>query len=169
MKHLLIILIFTPLLVLGQLNNVKGVLSTSLDKANNLYDLGFYNESIHYYEEGLVEHPSNQKGIERLATSYMKIGDYKNAWSHYSVLFDLTAVTDVEIIKNYAEVSLSTGDFEKASYWFTQASRMDNTNKVYRSKLEGIHNYSDFFKDSALVTIKPIALNTPDSEFALRP
>lgn len=169
MKHILTLLLLSPFFVFGQLNNVKGVLSTSLDKANNLYDLGYYNESIHYYEEGLKEDPSNQKGLERLATSYMKIGDYKNSWSHYSVLFDLTAVKKVDIIRNYAEVSLSTGDFEKASYWFTQASRMDDSNQVYKSKLEGIHNYSDFFKDSALVVIKPIALNTEDSEFGLRP
>lgn len=169
MKHIIIVIAFAPYLVFAQLNNVQGVLSTSFNKANNLYDLGFYSEAITYFEEGLAEEKTHQKGMERLATCYMKVGNYWNAFSHYDVLFELTAVKDIEIIKNFAEVSLSTGNLEKASYWFTQASQIDSKNEVFKNRLKGVHNYSSFFKDSALVSFISIPLNTEDAEFALRP
>lgn len=169
MKYILTLIILFPSLVFGQLNNIQGVISSSFDKANNLYDLGFYNESIQYFEEGLLVESSNQNSIERLATSYMKIGDYKNSWSHYLVLFDLTAVKDIEIIKNFAEVSLATGDLANASYWFTKASQLDGMNEVYNNRLQGVHDYNNFYTDSALVKINGIALNTEHAEFGLRP
>ena len=169
MKYVLSLIILFPSLVFGQLNNVQGVLSSSFDKANNLYDLGFYSESIPYFEEGLLIESSDQQSIERLATSYMKIGDYKNSWSHYSVLFDLTAVKDVEIIKNFAEVSLATGDLANATHWFTKASQIDGTNSVYNNRLLGIREYDDFYADSALVLMENIAINTENAEFGLRP
>lgn len=169
MKFFFFLLIIVPASVFAQVNNVKGVLSDSFDKANNLYSLGFYNEAIKYFEAGLKTDPSNYKGLELVATCYMKIGDYRNSFMYYSVLFDLSAVRDVEIVKNFAEVSLSIGNLEKASDMFKHAIRIDGTNDVLKNKLEGILNYSVFFKDSALVSIKAIGLNTKDSEFGLRP
>ena len=169
MKHLLFLVIIYPSIAFAQLNNVQGVLSNSFDKANNLYDLGFYSEAIKYYDEGLLVDPADQKARERIATSYMKIGDYVKSFAHYTMLFDLTAVNNIDLIRNYAEVCLSTNNLETASYWFEQASLMDENNIVYKNRLAGITNYATFFSDTALVSFSPIDLNTEDSEFGLRP
>jgi outer membrane protein OmpA-like peptidoglycan-associated protein/tetratricopeptide (TPR) repeat protein len=169
MRSFIFFMVFTPCLVFGQLNNVKGVLSSSFNKANNLYDLGFYSEAIRYYEEAILANPDDQKSIERAATCYLKTGNYKNSFAHYSVLFELTAVEDMEIIQNYAEVSLATGNLETASYYYSQLLELDETNRVNINRLNGVLNYSSFYKDSALVSISPIGLNTEDSEFGLRP
>jgi len=169
MRNLLVVVLFIPFFALAQLNNVKGVLSDPFEKANNLYDLGFYEEAIKYFEEALTIDPSNQKGLERLATSNMKISKYQKAFSYYSILFQLTAVKNTEVIRNYAESSLSVGDLKTASYWFNQAKIVDESNEVFQNKLDGIENYNLFFTDSARVTIEPVSFNTEDAEFALRP
>ena len=169
MKNLLFVVLFIPFFTLAQLNNVKGVLTDPFEKANNLYNLGFYEEAIKYFEEGLIIDPSNQKGLEQMATSNMKIGKYQKAYSYYEILFKLTAVQNPEVVKSFAESSLCVGDLETASYWFNQAIMLDDSNEVLKNKLDGINNYSLFYADSSRVTIQPVSFNTDDSEFAFRP
>lgn len=158
-----------PVVAFAQLNNVNSILSDDFDRANNLYDLGFYDEAILYYSQGLEDDPSDQKAIERLATSYMKVGEYRAAYAQYSILFDLTAVKNIQLIKNFAETCLSVGDLEKSTYWFQQARNLDDSDQVIVNKLEGIQNHALFFTDTSRISIKPVSFNTEESEFGFRP
>ena len=167
-RLLLAILLLNTSLGYGQFNNVKDILNTDLDKANELYAERFYEEAIDYYSRVIEVSNLSIESFLKLADSYRRLGMYEEARSYYRATEQVKGLETPESIIYYAETLLSTGYLEESQLWYEKYENLYPGNALVANRILGLDQYNSFLKDSAYNIVAPAAVNTVHREFGGR-
>jgi len=164
-----VILIMLNQSATAQFNSLSGIWGSPLHKARQLYKQQMYEEAIAYYLKDLTEGNYHEEAALGIANSYWMIGDYEMARNNYSIVAGISTFPEPMYKLRYAESLLSTGDLEQARHWYEEYQKDFPQDVRVSKKLEAIESYGDLRKDSSMIVIIPIAINTAHNEFAMVP
>lgn len=170
MRTLITILICSPFVVFGQLNNLSGIWGTHMDKANQLFENKLYEESITYYKKELEVYTFSERAVQRIADAYFYLGDYKHADDYYTLLFAIDKENnDSAAIYMYAESLMSTGRYQLANSYYSKFLEIAPDDPVVIEKLEGLHDIYRYYRDTAQHELHPFPFNSERIEMGVVP
>ncbi|GAB4130758.1 MAG: hypothetical protein OHK0045_17990 [Raineya sp.] len=120
-KYILLIAIFLPTMLWGQ-----GLKKRMADKSFNSFH---YAEAIKYYESILAKNPGDIDSQEKLAESYRKINDTKNAEKWLAKIVQNSTAKPLHKLW-YAEALANEGKYEEAKKWYATYTE-DNRGKNF--------------------------------------
>jgi len=148
-------------IVLAQLNDISGIWGSHLQKADQLYHDRFYEEAIIQYEKELERRGFNKNVVKKLADSHRILGHYNKANDYYVLIFAVEdEVNDPMIKYHYAEVLTSIGKYKNAGEWYEKYLGDVPSDKMARSKLDGLGRMDIYFTDSSQYKMEPYFINT---------
>lgn len=160
--HILIITVFISFQSFAQGN---------FSQADKQYKRMRYAHAIEEYEKDLTFIKPTLQVYKRLANSYYKVADMKNAERVYKLYFQDTtgvAAKDHEAIFEYAQALAQNGHYDKAATWYEKYEKQnghadERGKEIHLAYKENIH---DFYKDSALYAVYRLDINSPQSDFS---
>lgn len=128
-KYILLIIIFLPSMLCGQMMKKKAA-----DKSFNSFH---YAEAIKYYESILAKNPDDLDSEEKLAESYRQINDTKNAEKWLAKVVQRPSAKPIHKLL-YAEALANEGKYEEAKKWYSEYkedSRGQNFVNFYNNEM----------------------------------
>ena len=128
-KSILLIIIFLPAMLCGQMMKKKAA-----DKSFNSFH---YAEAIKYYESILAKNPDDADSEEKLAESYRRIKDTKNAEKWLAKVVQRPSAKPIHKLL-YAEALANEGKYEEAKKWYAEYkedSRGQNFVNFYNNEM----------------------------------
>jgi outer membrane protein OmpA-like peptidoglycan-associated protein/tetratricopeptide (TPR) repeat protein len=155
-----------PLLLIFFLAHYSnGQTNIKIKLANKKYNNFHYTEAIKLYEEILTVESSTEI-TEKLAHSYRKINDSKNAETWYAKVVE-NPKTNAENKLFYAQMLAMNGKYDEAKRWYEQYAKEA---KKDRTRAEAfVKSYSamsEFYKDSARYRVEIAPFNTDQADFS---
>jgi outer membrane protein OmpA-like peptidoglycan-associated protein len=158
-----IIVIIISLFISTSLPAQKIVVKEKLaDKYYNRYS---YYEAIPLYEQLLAKTPSNMRVCEKLADSYKKVNDPKNAERCYAILAD-TPEAKPEYLLCYAQALAQNGKYKTAGTWYQKYSEAQPDDKRGSQFKKLFQNVNTLMADSSSFLIKKMSFNLTGSDFS---
>lgn len=158
-KILIIISIFISTALPAQKIVVKEKL------ADKYYKRYSYYEAIPLYEELLVQTPSNLRVCEKLADSYKKINDTRNAERCYAILANNPG-TKPENFLFYAQALARNGKYEEAGIWYQKYGEAEPGDKRGPQFHQLYQNVNSLLADSGSFVIRKMPFNLSGSDFS---
>lgn len=159
--HFLIFLLICPLLGYSQQGSFA---YTRL--ADSLFQHHHYADAARYYERAMKNSVDTTGLMLRIARSYERMNDVKQAEVWYSrAKAGGAAFTFIDLYE-YAQVLLMQDKVAEAANILNEIPGADSDESFTHNLLLDIKNSHKFYADSLDFTVKPITANTPASEFA---
>ena len=132
------------------------------DKHYNRYS---YYEAIPMYEELMADVPSNLRVCEKLADSYKKINDSRNAERWYAILADSPDAKPAYLLC-YAQALAQNGKYKSSGIWYQKygAAQPDDKRGTQFYKL--YQDVNSLLADSMSFIIKKMSYNLSGSDFS---
>jgi outer membrane protein OmpA-like peptidoglycan-associated protein len=138
--------------------------SLRMKLANKKYDRLAYSAAIPLYQDVLKYEPGNLQALIRLAGSYQKIKDMRNAERVYA---DIVKRNDApaETYLYYAQALAENNKYEKSREWFIKYETARQADKRSERFTKSYATLGNFFADSVYYQIYYTSLNSGYSEF----
>ncbi len=154
-KIVILLLVFAPLVTFGQFISRK--------LANEAYKNEWYDQAVEHYNRLLKSNPEDREARIKIADSYVKLRDSKNAMEHFSILANEPDAT-VKILWDYAQVLAQEKMYEESVYWYERILEIEPFN-------EGAKKFIEFYKtvdfNESLHQVKYLhAVNSWQTDFA---
>ncbi|MCP9754207.1 flagellar motor protein MotB [Lacihabitans sp. CCS-44] len=146
--------------------------SNKLRAANTEFDKMSYAQAVRNYESylgsGSHEKDQQKEALTKLAFSYRKLQDSKNAERVYKDLFkDFDASVDSEQILYYAQALANNGKYRESQKMYSRYGEQQKEDLRGRKFTVAYMDNSTFFKDSSLYDVNFVyPLNTRYSDFS---
>lgn len=139
--------------------------------ADREYDRMRYAHAIEQYEIALKYEEPNLQVYKKLANSYYRVGDMKNAQRVYELYLKDTlsvAYKDADGIFEYAQSLAQNGQYELATEWYKRYHTLNghNDSRGMDHHVAYKNNINEFYKDSLLYTLSRLNINSPQSDFS---
>jgi outer membrane protein OmpA-like peptidoglycan-associated protein/tetratricopeptide (TPR) repeat protein len=132
--------------------------------ANKAYEHFDYYNAITLYEQLLKSQPHNLVIWEKLADSYRRINDSRNAERCYAVLTD-TSNARHEYILYYAQALARNGNYDKALHWYRKYTEAEPGDPRGKGFSDAYGNLNAFYQDTTSYLLKKAAFCSNASEF----
>jgi tetratricopeptide (TPR) repeat protein len=162
----LLLFIFSSLLLSCSFRHgyISQQLSGDRKRADLLFEEGSYMEAATIYKNLLSKDSTNTKAMVNLAEALMMLHKNEEAEAWYSKALNLNSSIPTIQKFHYAEILLYNGKNEEASKWFEICTKEESDNRS-KNKIRAIDNYFSFLSDSLAYTIKPLSINSEQSDF----
>lgn len=139
------------------LNAQKG----KIKKGEKSYEVYSYSECIKKFESVSDKTYAINK---KLAESYFKTGDFKNAEKYYAEIAN-TSETTSDDVYNYASVLAVNEKYPEYEIWMDKFSTLEKGDKRAKLHLQNKGMYNFLLKDKEQFKIKNIDVNTKQEDF----
>ena len=152
----------------------------SLRLANKKYDRYHYLDAIKLYEDYLNANSKEsdtqktdkngknprQEAIEKLAHSYRKINDSKNAEKWYAEVVGFSA--DPQNKFYYAQALAMNGNYADSKKWYAEYAKATKNDKIGMGFVKSYQDsvFKNFFADSSRYNIERVKFNSPQADFS---
>ncbi len=133
--------------------------------ADKRYERLAYSAAIPLYEDVLRHEPDNLQALLKLADSYQKVKDTRNAERVYGMLVKRKNVP-VETYLRYAQVLAENNNYEASRQWFMRYEQVNRSDKRGERYAKSYSTLGDFFADSVFYNIHYSTLNSGYSDFS---
>lgn len=137
--------------------------------ANMMYNQFRYMEAIRHFEQILKKDSLNMDIKEKLAHSYRKINDSKNAekW-YFEIANNFDNDSAYQNIFYYAQALAMNEKYEESREWYQVYSQMFNlhTDSLGHYYIEAYESVEDFYRDSIRYDIKLAPFNSKNADFS---
>ncbi len=133
--------------------------------ADRYYNRFDYHTAIPMYEQLLNTYPHSYEIYGKLADSYRRINDSKNAERCYAVLVD-TANVRHEYVLYYSQALSRNGKYEKAITWYKKYDELEPSDPRGKEFTMAYRNLSSFYKDSTSYIIQKEPFCSDVSDFS---
>ncbi|HEY3404582.1 MAG TPA: hypothetical protein VGK59_14430, partial [Ohtaekwangia sp.] len=134
--------------------------------ADSLFQFHHYQDAAHYYEMAIRKSKEPGNIMVLVARSYAKIKNNETALTWFSKAKENNATFSATDTYEYVEVLLSMQKRKEAEGVLLEVLKNDPNALYAREALDDVLHYEKYYKDSTSFTIKPLSINTPESEFA---
>ncbi|MBK5286816.1 MAG: tetratricopeptide repeat protein, partial [Bacteroidia bacterium] len=154
------------ILFLGMTFLFTGCADYYYKQGNNMYDQYSYHSASDYYTKSLAKKESTG-AREKLAESYMKMGNYVKAEENFAIaMTDTVCPCKPESKLHYAQVLMRNGKYDQAKKWldlYLKAMPKDSSAIMMRESCDMV---PAFTKDSSRYIITPVKFNMDGSTFS---
>ena len=153
---------------MAQSANIRQLFMSLEDKGDMMFDQLYFEKAIEIYEKALVKNDKNHLRF-KIANSYNILREYRQAeyWYAQAIENDSLGVPE-RVLYDYAEVLAAQARFIEAEQYYEQFRiKVPGDTRVDR-KLEAIKNRRYLFRDSVLLQISNLPLNSDQNEFGAR-
>jgi outer membrane protein OmpA-like peptidoglycan-associated protein len=133
--------------------------------ADKYYNGYSYYKAIPMYEQLLKSTPKNYRIYEKLADSYRKINDSKNAERCFAFLVD-TETPRHEYLLYYAQVLARNGRYEKAGIWYQKYGETEPADQRGKEFPALYNNLKTLLADSSSYNVTSAPFNSEASDFS---
>ena len=133
--------------------------------ADHYYNRYDYHTAIPMYEQMLATYPHRYDLYEKLADSYRRINDSKNAERCYAVLVDTINVKH-EYVLYYSQALSRNGKYDKAITWYSRYNELEPEDKRGKVFSGAYRNLSVFYRDSTSYSIMKVPFCSEVSDFS---
>lgn len=144
--------------------------SAKLRSANRAFDDYSYAEAVRGYEEflrGKKNEPAERKeALEKLAYSYRRLQDTRNAERVYADLINEFADTDSRNVLYYAQALASNNKYRESQKMYSKYAEMQSSDLRGRKFTVTYMDMNRFFKDSAMYRVEYLPLNSRQADFS---
>ncbi|MDX2302651.1 MAG: OmpA family protein [Microscillaceae bacterium] len=151
--------------ILLSLSFISLAQTSKLDLANAAYEKFHYQEAIQWYEELLREDPRNDEVEEKLAHSYRKINDSRNAEKWYAKIVQYERTSSQNKLY-YAQSLAKNGRYEEARRWYKIYAREARNDKRGAEFGKSYEDTSHFHQDAARYQIALAPFNSKQADFS---
>ena len=128
----------------------------------------YYDHAIRHYKTALKKEPNNDFLKLKIAKSYNKLGDYRESALWFGAMEDSLEIRS-ENKMIYANALMSVGDYHRALFWYDQYMSEYPEDDRPLEMIRGIEMMETFFRDSVVVSVHNLNINTEHSDFAAVP
>lgn len=140
--------------------------SINMRMANTRFNTLRYAAAIPLYEKVLKKNPNNREAILKLAESYRKVKDVKQAERLYALLAHEENVAS-ENIWYYADMLAQNGKHDEAAMWYKTYSQREAEDPKGRAFANAYRDLHLFYKDSTSFRVRYIpSINSWQSDFS---
>jgi outer membrane protein OmpA-like peptidoglycan-associated protein len=136
----------------------------TLREADKYYSHYHYASAIPLYELWMNEHPDDNDVQLKLADSYEKINDSERGEVAFRKLLG-TPKQSPEVLLSYACMLARNGKYHDALKYFNDFSKQGGDTRGDRY-VKAFSNLHKFFRDSSLVKVKPLVINSYQDDFS---
>ncbi|MCU0339683.1 MAG: OmpA family protein [Spirosomaceae bacterium] len=144
--------------------------SAKLRSANRAFDDYGYAEAVRGYEEflrGKKSDPTERKeALEKLAYSYRRLQDTRNAERVYADLVNEFPDTDSRNVLYYAQALASNNKYRESQKMYSKYAEMQSSDLRGRKFTVTYMDMNRFFKDSAMYRVEYLPLNSRQADFS---
>jgi outer membrane protein OmpA-like peptidoglycan-associated protein len=134
-------------------------------KADREYARLRYARAIEHYELYVEKNKRDNPAKLKLALSYKKIQDTKNAERVFRSIDQLEGL-GTDACLQFAEVLSQNGNYEEAHQWYTKLGKSDPSNDRAKKFTTAYKDLSQFYFDSARYKIFYLGFNSPQADFS---
>jgi len=139
--------------------------TTSINKADKMYDEYAYVDAIHAYESIVEKGNTDERVLQRLANSYYFIGEFRDALKWYDRLFREHHEQEPEYLYRYSQCLKSNGAYKKANEILVKFNEIASLEKR-AALIRDDKNYLEEIKsNSGRFQIADAGINTALSEY----
>ena len=136
-----------------------------LRKANTEFEKFHYKTAIKLYEAYLAKNPGNKEAQTRLAHSYRKVNDSKNAEKWYGVVVNHPNTKPINKLF-YAQALAMNGRYEQSRKWYkvyAQEVGHDERGHVFEKTYK---NLAQFYEDASKYEVRLAPFNSKQADFS---
>ncbi|OJJ22283.1 hypothetical protein BKI52_06260 [marine bacterium AO1-C] len=136
-----------------------------LRKANTEFEKFHFKTAIKLYEAYLAKHPGSKEAQEKLAHSYRKVNDSKNAEKWYGVVVNHPSTKPVNKLF-YAQALAMNGRYEQSRKWYkvyAQEVGHDERGHVFEKTYQ---NLAQFYEDASKYEVRLAPFNSKQADFS---
>jgi outer membrane protein OmpA-like peptidoglycan-associated protein len=133
--------------------------------ADDYYKQYSYHKAIPMYEQLLPGSANKYAIYEKLADSYSKTGDSKNAERCFDFLANSPSVKP-EYLLHYAESLARNGKYDKAAIWYRKYSEAEPGDNRGKEFSEVCSNIRSLFRDSSSYIVTKVPFDSDNSDFS---
>ncbi|GAB4396480.1 MAG: OmpA family protein [Microscillaceae bacterium] len=137
---------------------------SKLEQANAAYDKFHYAEAIPLYEAVLRDEPRNGEAEEKLADSYRRIGNSREAEKWYAKVVQQPKAS-LESKLYYAQALAMNGNYEEARLWYKAYAREARRDQRGFQFGKAYEDTANFHKDAARYQLQLAPFNSPQADF----
>lgn len=152
------------ILMLGSVLLLSSCASYHIRQGNRLYEDLAYSQAVVEYQKGLSK-KNYPQARERLAASYLKMNDLKNAEAEYSRVVTLPEAS-AESKLAYARLLMRSGKYDQARLYYDQYLGVHSTDATVRQMRNSCDSISRWKSDSARYSIELSKVNSGGSNFS---
>ncbi|MCV9386960.1 OmpA family protein [Reichenbachiella ulvae] len=159
--------VFTLLFISAELNAQFLLKLTNPEvRGDEAFEVFNYEEAAHFYQQALQLDSANQNLQLKLAESYYKESDYKNASKWYGAVLENPQIEVANVYKlRYAQSLMAIDRVKKADYWYHEHHKGDTLRQT-ENRIIGIEQYDDFFASKNTVEVKRLEINSPYRDYS---
>lgn len=162
--YTIVILIFFASIALGQSTNISTIFQSPEDKGDQMFEDLYFEQAIDYYNTALRKKPGDSNLTLKVAECYRQLRDYDNAEHWYRKALQISSLPDIG--KYYfAETLTANGKYSEAAGWYDKYMQEAPGDTRPVRKMEGISNKRYFFRDSTLIELTRININSEEADF----
>ena len=135
-------------------------------EADREYAYFAYTSAAALYEKALKKAPGNKTVKRQLARCYHHLNDSRSTAYWYQQIENHTDWMTEEDQLYYARALESNQEYADAQVWYEAYRKGGSSKSLAQAKLAALKQLEQFYQDSALYEIAPLAINTPESDFA---
>lgn len=135
------------------------------NQANKFYDNLQYASAVPLFEEILKKQPTNSSIKIKLADSYQKINDSKDAERVYESLIK-DDPSDYISMYNYAEVLAQNGKYPEALTYFKKYKVINSNDPRTEAYISKLSNLKSMYYDSSAYKVQYLSINSPQADFS---
>lgn len=129
------------------------------------YERFHYAIAIEYLEKAISQDPQNEEVIEKIAHSYRKINDSRNAEVWYAKLVQFPYSSPEDKLY-YAQALAMNGRYEESRKWYAQYAREVRHDERGKMFTESYEDTAHFHQDSHRYQIELAPFNSPQADFS---
>lgn len=135
-------------------------------RADDYFDKNQFNKALELYQLSFKKDPTNQFLRLKIAKTFFMLNKTKEAERMYSALVKNPKVLRPDDRLEYIRCLFSNGKYEMGKVVLSQFIKDNPKNVDAKSLKERILNVNEFYKDSALYSIKKLDFNDKASDFS---
>lgn len=169
MKRKLLILaltvMFTQFNVVAQ-QNIAFLFAKPEQKGDKLFYQFAYADAIDAYKKAVASDPANEKIKLKIAESYRKLNDQKEAADWYGKVLNENKDVDAEYKLHYAEALSGIMKYDEAKKWYASYNQDASGDTRPGMKISAIEQQERITKSSGKTTVSVEGFNSTASDFS---
>lgn len=136
---------------------------STIHKADYCYKEQLYSKAYKFYSKAYLQDTANIEVLQRLAETAYRIGENKQALDYFQKLVIRKAAAGDDFL-TYAKALKTDGDYQKSTFWLMHYNEQGGSNPEGETLELQLMDILALLKDSLDFIVKPLSINTPESE-----
>jgi len=145
------------------LHNLTYGQNSAVRRADSFYEEKVYNKAFLNYQKAWAKDSSDVAVLRKMADVAFRIGENKLALKYYARLIKSKATVSKDYL-NYAKALKRDGDYKASTYWLMYYSEIGDLSGEGEQLEFQLMDIMALFRDSASMDVKPLPVNTPESD-----